>query len=69
MCCGAAGVWSVSHPDESSRLGANKAEEIGRIDVEIVASANPGCEMQLRSHTKAVRIAHPIELYAEALGL
>jgi glycolate oxidase iron-sulfur subunit len=69
MCCGAAGVWSVSHPDESARLGANKAEEITRLGVVLVASANPGCEMQLRSHTNGVRIAHPIELYAEALGL
>jgi glycolate oxidase iron-sulfur subunit len=69
MCCGAAGVWSVTYPDQSFRLGANKAEEIGRIGVGIVASGNPGCEMQLRSHAKGVRIAHPIELYAEALGL
>jgi glycolate oxidase iron-sulfur subunit len=69
MCCGAAGVWSVSHPDESARLGSAKADEIGRIGVEVVASANPGCEMQLRSHAKGVRITHPIELYAEALGL
>lgn len=69
MCCGAAGVWSVSHSEESSRLGENKANEIARIGVEVVASANPGCEMQLRSHTKGIRIAHPIELYAEAVGL
>lgn len=69
MCCGAAGVWSVSHPDESARLGATKAAEMKRIGVDVVASANPGCEMQLRSHTKGVRIAHPIEIYAEALGL
>lgn len=67
MCCGAAGVWSVTHPEESERLGANKAAEVLRIGVEVVASANPGCEMQLRSHVaRGVRIAHPIELYAEA---
>jgi glycolate oxidase iron-sulfur subunit len=69
MCCGAAGAWSVSNPAESARLGTNKADEIERIGVTVVASANPGCEMQLRSHTSGVRIAHPIELYAEALGM
>lgn len=68
MCCGAAGLWSVSHGVESACLGENKAAEIARIDVDLVASANPGCEMQLRGHTDGVRIAHPIELYAEALG-
>jgi len=69
MCCGAAGVWSVSHPKESAQLGRNKADEIERVGVRVVASANPGCEMQLRSHTDGVRIAHPIELYGEAVGI
>ena len=34
----------------------------------LVASANPGCEMQLRSHLGSdYRVAHPVELYWEAL--
>lgn len=68
MCCGAAGAWSIAHPTEAARLGTIKAEQVHGLDVEVVASANPGCEMQLRSHTGGnIRIAHPIELYWEAI--
>lgn len=67
-CCGAAGLYSVLEPGMSGQLGQRKAEEIDAVDVDVVASANPGCEMQLRSYTGgSVRIAHPVELYLQAL--
>ncbi|NND85147.1 MAG: (Fe-S)-binding protein [Acidimicrobiia bacterium] len=67
MCCGAAGSWAVSHPRESAQLGERKATEVAAAGVAMVASANPGCEMQLRQHLDDVRIAHPVELYWEAV--
>lgn len=68
MCCGAAGVYSVLYPDTSDELGRRKAAEVEVTGTTVVASANPGCEMQLRRHMgSAVRVAHPIELYWEAL--
>jgi len=70
MCCGAAGVYSVLRPETSTELGRAKAAEVSATDCTIVASANPGCEMQLRSHVgSGIRIAHPLELYAEAIAL
>jgi len=70
MCCGAAGVYSVLRPETSTELGRAKAAEVSATDCTIVASANPGCEMQLRSHVgQGIRIAHPLELYAEAIAL
>ncbi|MDH3540482.1 MAG: (Fe-S)-binding protein [Acidimicrobiia bacterium] len=69
MCCGAAGVYSLLHPETSAELGGRKAEQISATGAQIVASANPGCEMQLRTHLDAeIRVAHPIELYAEVLS-
>jgi glycolate oxidase iron-sulfur subunit len=68
LCCGAAGIYSVLHPEESERLGGIKAQQVRGSGVRVVASANPGCEMQLRAHLGAgFRIAHPIELYRQAL--
>ncbi len=70
MCCGAAGVYSLLRPDTSAKLGKQKADQISVTDARVVASANPGCEMQLRSHLGAgYRVAHPVELYAEAIGV
>jgi len=67
-CCGAAGFYTVTHPEASSALGRQKADQIAAAGAAIVASANPGCEIQLRTYAAAgVRVAHPIELYAEAV--
>lgn len=69
LCCGAAGLWSLAHPDESAELGRRKAAQITATGLDLVASSNPGCEMQLRAHlSRDTRVAHPIELYAEAVG-
>ncbi|HSF87173.1 MAG TPA: (Fe-S)-binding protein [Acidimicrobiia bacterium] len=68
MCCGAAGVYMVLHPETSDVLGMQKADQVRAAGPALVASANPGCEMQLRSHLGPdFRIAHPVELYHEAL--
>lgn len=70
LCCGAAGLWSVANAEASHELGRRKAAQITGSGVGLVASANPGCEMQLRSHLpRDLRVAHPIELYAEAVGI
>jgi glycolate oxidase iron-sulfur subunit len=67
LCCGAAGIYSLLRPATSRELGTRLASLIddrGRL----VATSNPGCEMQIRSHLdRDYRIAHPIELYLEAI--
>ncbi|MFO7292518.1 MAG: (Fe-S)-binding protein [Actinomycetes bacterium] len=68
MCCGAAGIYSLIYPDTSAELGSRKATEVQATGSTLVASANPGCEMQLRQHLPAFyRVAHPVEIYHEAL--
>ena len=69
LCCGAAGIYSVLHSETSNELGRRKAREIEASGTQLVASANPGCEMQLRAQLPAgTRVAHPIEIYWEALS-
>ena len=68
ICCGAAGTYSVLHPETSKALGGSKADQVRSSKAAIVASANPGCELQLRGHLGGdARVAHPVELYAESL--
>jgi glycolate oxidase iron-sulfur subunit len=68
MCCGAAGVYSLVRPGASHELGERKAHQVRVTGVDLVASANPGCELQLRSHLgTAASVVHPIEMYAAAL--
>lgn len=71
QCCGAAGIYSLLEPEMSRRLGSAKAEQVLASGSSLVASANPGCEMQLRTYLSEAgheaRVAHPVELYWEAL--
>ncbi len=68
LCCGAAGIYSVLHPETSHELGVRKADQVLTTGAPVVSSANPGCEMQLRSHLAGkVAVAHPVELYWQSL--
>jgi glycolate oxidase iron-sulfur subunit len=68
MCCGAAGLYTVLQPEASQELGNRKAAQIRSNGGSRVASANPGCEMQLRASLgRDYEIAHPIEWYLRAL--
>jgi glycolate oxidase iron-sulfur subunit len=68
LCCGAAGIYSLLRPEASGELGIRKAIQVRGSGSTLVASANPGCEIQLRIHLDSnYRIAHPVELYWEAL--
>ena len=69
MCCGAAGLYTVLQPEASQELGNRKAAQVRSTGVKNVASANPGCEMQLRSALgDGFEIAHPIEWYLQAIN-
>ena len=69
LCCGAAGSYSLLHPETSAQLGRMKADQVRASGATVVASANPGCDMQLRRHLgDEVRVAHPVELYWEAVA-
>lgn len=68
LCCGAAGIYSLLQPEASEQLGNQKGAQVRSTGVSKVASANPGCEMQLRIHLDPEHeIAHPIEWYLQAL--
>jgi glycolate oxidase iron-sulfur subunit len=75
LCCGAGGAYSALQPELSHEIRDRKVAAIrqaagrsepsaGRVDI-IVASANPGCMMQLRS--AGIDARHPADLLAEAL--
>ena len=70
VCCGAAGLYNVLEPDMSSELRRRKAEAIAATGATTVASANPGCTMQLtaglRELGSPVDVVHPVELLDRA---
>ena len=66
ICCGSAGIYNLVEPDTARQLGDRKAGLIDAVQPDLVATANPGCTLQLaaasarRGHTWPIR--HPIEI-------
>ncbi len=71
-CCGAAGLYNVLEPEMSGRLMREKADAVRGTGVRVVASANPGCTMQiaagLRDLGADIEVVHPVELLDRAYG-
>jgi glycolate oxidase iron-sulfur subunit len=71
-CCGAAGLYNVLEPEMSGHLMREKAEAVRDAGVRIVASANPGCTMQIAAGLRElgvdVTVMHPVELLDLAYG-
>jgi glycolate oxidase iron-sulfur subunit len=65
-CCGGAGIYNLQHPDLSSDILSDKLKAISESGADTVASANPGCIMQigvgLLMTGSRVEVVHPIEL-------
>ncbi len=72
LCCGSAGVYNVTNPAEARRLQQRKLDAALATDADVVATANPGCLLQLRAGLAArgsrVQVRHVVELLDAALG-
>jgi glycolate oxidase iron-sulfur subunit len=69
-CCGSAGVYNLVQPEMAGELLQRKLKHIRSTGAEVVATANPGCLLQLINGAKQqrmkLRVVHPITLLAEA---
>ena len=65
-CCGGAGIYGITHPDLGGRIGSDKVDAVCRTSADAVATANPGCMMQigagLRLRGAREGVLHPVEL-------
>jgi glycolate oxidase iron-sulfur subunit len=66
MCCGSAGIYNLVQPEPAGALGARKAGHIAALSPDMIATANPGCMLQIaaaaRQRGRDWPIVHPIEL-------
>lgn len=73
LCCGSAGIYNVLHTDMALALLEKKMQSVNATRAEVIATANPGCMLQLRAgvkrHGTGQRVVHVVELLDEAYGL
>jgi glycolate oxidase iron-sulfur subunit len=66
ICCGSAGIYNLVEPEPAHQLGDRKIEHIAGVNPDMIATANPGCMLQLRAAAARLGrtwpIVHPIEL-------
>jgi glycolate oxidase iron-sulfur subunit len=70
VCCGSAGTYSITEPEMSARLQARKVANIEATDATIVATANPGCAIQVSAGLRAAgsdaEVLHIVEILDRA---
>jgi glycolate oxidase iron-sulfur subunit len=66
ICCGSAGIYNLVEPEPAQALGDRKVAHIDAVEPDVVATANPGCTLQMaaaaRRRGRPLTIRHPIEL-------
>lgn len=72
LCCGSAGIYNVTQPEMSQRLQRRKIDRVLAVTPDIVATANPGCALQLRNGldragSERIVVKHVVELLDESL--
>ncbi|HLJ17326.1 MAG TPA: heterodisulfide reductase-related iron-sulfur binding cluster [Bryobacteraceae bacterium] len=72
LCCGSAGIYNVVHTDMAMSILEKKMRAVNSTGADVIATANPGCILQLRAgaalHGKGQRVAHVVEILDEAYG-
>lgn len=69
-CCGSAGVYSITQPEQSALLLERKVRHIQDTGAGILATSNPGCHLQIAAGLRAagsdIELLQPVTLLARA---
>lgn len=69
-CCGGAGIYNLSEPEMSAGILSGKIARVKATGADLLATANPGCQMQLsagvRQYGGDCRVVHLVDLLDES---
>jgi len=72
LCCGSAGIYNVVQDEMASAVLEKKMRYVNSVSPEVVATANPGCMLQLQAGVKKYGqnqpVRHVVELLDESYG-
>lgn len=67
LCCGSAGTYNILQPEIAAQLGQRKAEALGALGVDVIATGNIGCMVQIAAASR-VPVVHLAQLLDWATG-
>jgi glycolate oxidase iron-sulfur subunit len=63
ICCGSAGIYNLTNPVAGAELGRRKVDNVLAVRPDALATANPGCLLQIRRYWPGdLPMFHPVEL-------
>jgi len=63
QCCGSAGIYNLVQPEPAEELGRRKVASILSVAPDGIATANPGCLLQIRRYLEQpIPLYHPVQL-------
>jgi glycolate oxidase iron-sulfur subunit len=69
-CCGSAGIYNITQPEQAEQLLVRKVGHVIGTGASVLATANPGCHLQiargLRQAGSATTLLQPVTLLARA---
>jgi glycolate oxidase iron-sulfur subunit len=72
LCCGSAGIYNVVENEMAMAVLEKKMQCVNATGADVIATANPGCMLQLeagaRLHGRGQRVAHVVEILDQAYG-
>ena len=70
VCCGSAGIYNVLQTEMAMRILDEKMANVESVQPDVIATANPGCMLQLEAGVRRSggkqRVMHVIELLDDA---
>jgi len=71
-CCGAAGLYLLTHPETADALRAEKLAGVRAVRADILVTSNTGCAIHLAAGVREanlnVEVMHPVELLARQIS-
>jgi glycolate oxidase iron-sulfur subunit len=67
LCCGSAGIYNLVQPATAHELGQRKVENIVATAAQVVATGNPGCQLQIGALLNEKGSPLPVMHYIELL--
>jgi glycolate oxidase iron-sulfur subunit len=68
ICCGAGGVYMLTHPEIADPLRNAKRAHFEQSQADILVSTNIGCALHLNAGFELTQVIHPVVLLAERLA-
>ena len=67
ICCGAGGIYMITEPEMSEAVLSEKIANLVESGADIIATANPGCFMQLENGIKAAGLNIEVKYVTDLL--